>query len=194
VKQRRGRGIDARAEARSSELPPLAFVTSEGVAVRAATPDDLDVVVELRIALLREHAANPIYGRLRPDAPERARSLFGAQLLAPHETTFLAFVAGRAVGVLRCVHSGGSPLLFPAEYCYVSSVYVRPEARRSGVLRALMRAAEEWSDDRDLDEIRLHSASDTPLSNAAWDGLGFEVVEHLRVRAVRPAGRESPGR
>jgi ribosomal protein S18 acetylase RimI-like enzyme len=187
VKSRRGRaGVGARAEARSSELPPPAFVTAAGIAVRAAEMSDLDVVVELRIALLREHAGNAIYGRLRPDAPERARSLFGAQLQSPHETTFLAFDGERAVGVLRCVHSGGSPLLYPAEYCYVSSVYVRPDVRRRGVLRALMRAAEEWSEDRDLDEIRLHSASDTPLSNAAWDGLGFEVVEHLRVRPTRP--------
>ncbi len=189
MSRRKARSEGAWAEARGSELPPPSFVTPDGLVVRPATTADLDVVVELRIALLREHGGNAIYSRLRPDAPERARSLFGSQLESPHETTFLACEGARAVGILRCVHSGGSPLLYPAEYCYVSSVFVRPEARRRGVLRALMQAAEEWCDDRELDEIRLHSASDTPLSNAAWEGLGFEVVEHLRVRRARPDAR-----
>ena len=40
--------------------------------VRPATLGNLDVVVELRVALLREHSENAIYGRLRPDAPRRA--------------------------------------------------------------------------------------------------------------------------
>ena len=43
------------------------------VRVRRGTIDDLDVIVELRLALLRENAANPVYGRLRRDARSRAR-------------------------------------------------------------------------------------------------------------------------
>jgi hypothetical protein len=48
--------------------------------VRPATPRDLDAVVALRIALLREHPDHPIYGRLRPEITRRARELFAAQL------------------------------------------------------------------------------------------------------------------
>ncbi|MGE5728623.1 MAG: hypothetical protein ACM34L_08490, partial [Gemmatimonas sp.] len=43
-----------------------------GLTVREATMADLAIVVELRLALLREHSENPIYRRLRPDAPARA--------------------------------------------------------------------------------------------------------------------------
>ena len=35
--------------------------------VRPATPRDLDAVVALRLALLREHPDHPIYGRLRTE-------------------------------------------------------------------------------------------------------------------------------
>jgi GNAT superfamily N-acetyltransferase len=158
--------------------------TAAPAAIRVATLDDLDVVVELRLALLREHARNPLYAWLRPDAPERARTLFATQLAAKHETTFLAMRDGRAVGILRCVESGGSPLLDPSRYCYVSSVYVLPEVRRRGVLRALMARAEQWCRERGFTEMRLHSTPESLAAGAAWEALGFGVVEQLRLRRL----------
>src|SRR5665647_1188692 len=142
---------------------------------------DLATVVELRLALLREHAANPIYRRLRPDAPARAIRLFAAQLRCASEVTFLAEVDGAAVGILRCVASAGLPLIFPAKHGYISSVYVVPSARRHGILRALFSAAIGWCRERGLREARLHNAVENETANAVWDALGFRVVEHLRV-------------
>jgi ribosomal protein S18 acetylase RimI-like enzyme len=155
-----------------------------GVVVREATIADLDTVVELRLALLREHGTNFIYKRLRPDAAERARKLFGSQLASGHEVTYLAERGGQVVGILRCVESIGSPLLYPDRYAYVSSVYVDPAARRGGVLKALLDRAVQWCAERGLGEIRLHSTADGESANAAWSALGFEVVEHLRVRSI----------
>lgn len=179
----------------TTEPPSAPPSPRSGWVVRAATPDDLEVVLAFRLALLREHAGNPVYGRLRADAPERARRLFAAQLEASGEVTLLAEPgaggSGRrgngVVGVLRCIESRGSPLLDPPRYGYVASVYVAPEARRHGVLRHLLDAAAAWCDARGLDEMRLHAAADNPVGNAAWEALGFGVVEHLRTRRVRPA-------
>ena len=153
--------------------------------VRKATASDLPLIVQLRMALLREHAHNTIYSRLRADADARAAKLFAAQLQSPNEIIFLAELGGECVGILRCIHSSGSPLLDPPQYGYVSSVYVIPEARERGVLRALLAAADTWCAERGLDEMRLHNAADNPLANAAWEALGFEVVEHLRVRSLK---------
>lgn len=152
-----------------------------GITVRPATMDDLAVVIELRLALLREHSQNPIYRRLRPDAPARASRLFAAQLRCSSEVIFLAESEGVAVGVLRVVASAGLPLLFPAKHGYISSVYVVPSARRHGVLRALFTAAIGWCRERNLREARLHNAVENETANAVWDALGFRVVEHLRV-------------
>src|SRR4029079_10470477 len=145
--------------------------------VRPATPRDLDAVVALRLALLREHPDHPIYGRLRTEIDRRARDLFSAQLRTRTETILLAELAGCVAGILRCVESMGSPLLDPARYAYVSSVYVRPEARRQGVLRALMKAAERWAHARGLDQMRLHNVAGSPSAEGAWSALGFQVVE-----------------
>ena len=180
------RSAPRRRDSGSASEPRVA--SAAHLAVRTATPDDLETVLAFRLALLREHAGNPVYGRLRPDAPERARRLFAAQLVAPDEVTFLAERGRCGVGVLRCMESRGSPLLDPARYGYVASVYVVPEERRRGVLHALLDAAATWCAARNLEEMRLHSAADNDVGNAAWDALGFAVVEHLRTRALPRPG------
>ena len=154
------------------------------IVVRLATPRDLDAVMQLRLALLREYPDHPIYGRLRVDVTRRARDLFTAQLRAVGESIFLADEGDAAAGILRCVESIGSPLLEPARYAYVSSVYVRPESRRRGVLRALLHAADAWAAARGLDQMRLHNVAGSESAERAWSALGFEVVEQVRVRQV----------
>jgi ribosomal protein S18 acetylase RimI-like enzyme len=157
---------------------------TDRLVVRRARLDDLKVIVELRLALLREYGDHPLYANLRSDAGERAVELFRAQLIAPNECMFLAERRGGVVGVLRCVESPITPLLFPDRYGYVSSVYVRPADRRQGVLHALVAAAEAWCDERGITEMRLHSATSSADAVGAWDALGFEVVEHVRRRTL----------
>jgi GNAT superfamily N-acetyltransferase len=159
--------------------------TSAGrIRVREATLRDLDTVMQLRLSLLREHPNHPIYGRLKSDVTARAKELFGTQLRSNMESIFLAEYDKEIAGILRCVESIGSPLLEPARYAYVSSVYVRPEARRRGVLRAMLGAAERWARGRGLDQMRLHNVAGSTSAEPAWDALGFEVVEQVRVRNV----------
>ena len=154
------------------------------IAVRRATLTDLPIIVELRLALLRENGDHPIYGRLREDARERAYEVFGAQLRSPHEIMFLAEAGGGVAGVLRCVETLNSPLLDPDRYCYVSSVYVRPALRRRGVLKALLQRAEAWCVERGLTEMRLHNVPDGAASSA-WAAAGFSVVEQVRCKRLR---------
>jgi GNAT superfamily N-acetyltransferase len=158
-----------------------------GLTVRRAKGDDLETVVTLRLALLREYPDHPIYGRLRDDAVSRARPLFAAQLEADNEVILLAEDTGRPVGLMRCVDTAASPLLAPERYCYVSSVYVLPEHRRRGVLHQLLARAREWCQDRGLSEMRLHNVGSRVSAAAAWDATGFEVVEQVRV--LRLGGR-----
>ena len=157
------------------------------IAIRRATLSDLPVIVDLRLALLRENESHPVYGRLRADARERAYDMFAAQLRSTQEVMFLAESAGEVVGIIRCVETLNSPLLHPDRYCYISSVYVRPRMRRVGVLTALLRHAESWCADRGLTEMRLHNVPGGSAS-AAWSAAGFTVVEEVRFKAKDASG------
>jgi GNAT superfamily N-acetyltransferase len=167
---------------------PMADVARNALVVRRATADDLETVVALRLALLREYPEHPVYGRLRPDVETRAHALFAAQLESDIEVVFLAEVSGDPVGLVRCVDTVSSPLLLPERYCYVSSAYVMPEFRRRGILQALIERARVWCDDRGLIEMRLHNVGSRASAAGAWDALGFEVVEQVRLLRLHPSG------
>ena len=174
--------------ARMAERGTAAAQSAAAPSVRPARPRDLDAVVSLRLALLREHPDHPIYGRLRTEVDRRARELFSAQLRATSETILLAELDRDVVGILRCVESFGSPLLDPDRYAYVSSAYVRPNARRRGVLRALLAEAERWSRARGLEQMRLHNVAGSVAAERAWEAMGFTVVEQVRLRQLGPSG------
>ena len=157
----------------------------DGVRVRPATAKDIDTVTELRLALLREYHDHPIYGRLRSDADDRAAAVFAPQLAGEDQIIFLAEQDHEAIGIVRCADVKGSPLLHPDRYCYVTSVYVCPEHRRRGVLSLLMTHAEEWARARGLTEMRLHNSTLHPMARSAWDQLGFEVNEEVRLKRIR---------
>jgi aminoglycoside 6'-N-acetyltransferase I len=76
---------------------------------------------------------------------------------------------------------------------YVEGIFVTPEARGTGVGRALLRVAEAWAADRGCREM----ASDTPLDNAiaraVHQSLGYSegavlVHFHKRIMPVRAEG------
>jgi ribosomal protein S18 acetylase RimI-like enzyme len=164
---------------------------SDPPVVRRATADDLGTIVVLRLALLREYPDHPVYGRLRPDVEVRARALFAAQLESDHEVMFIAELKGAPVGLVRCVETVSSPLLLPERYCYLSSAFVKPEYRRRGVLQALLERAREWCDERGLVEIRLHNVGTRESAAGAWDALGFEVVEQVRLLRLQSSSASS---
>ena len=145
---------------------------------------DAERIAELRLALLGEHRSNPIYSRMRRDASSRAIELTQEQLASDREAIFVATTGERIVGVLRCIDQRGHRLLRPTRFALISTVYVEPAARRRGVLRSLMDAAIAWSRERGLTELRLQNAIDNPLARAAWDALGFRVVEQIRFRPL----------
>jgi len=162
---------------------------TQAVAVRRASAADLPDVVALRLALIAEYREHPLFRDLRPDFEARARAFFGEQLGSAQEVMFLAERGGVLAGILRCVDTAASPLLMPARYCYVSSAYVRPEHRRAGVLRALMKHARAWCAERGLSEMRLHTATGASTAAATWSALGFDVVEEVRRLALSPERR-----
>jgi ribosomal protein S18 acetylase RimI-like enzyme len=156
------------------------------LSVRRATPADLPIVVRFRLALLRHHARRipGVAARVHPRAADRARRHAARCLADPTERTWLAHLDATPVGVLRCTVSANSAVLRPVRYGYLAMVYVAPAARRHGVLRRLVRVAERWCARQGLDEVRLHVHPANPDGVAAWDALGFDVVEQVRARRL----------
>lgn len=157
-----------------------------------ATPQDLDAVVSLRLALLQEERRSPLFARPRRDLPSRVADVTALQLSAEGEVTLLALIGAEAVGILRATCSRGTRLVHPVRYGFLTSAYVRPEHRRLGVLRRLLARAEAWCRDQGLTEVRLHCTLENLDGNQAWEALGYAPAELVRRRvlSLQPAVAE----
>jgi len=63
---------------------------------------------------------------------------------------------------------------------FLEGWFVVPDARRQGVGRALLAAAEEWAAARGCTEFASDTLVDNDVSTAAHHALGFEEVEIIR--------------
>ena len=165
-----------------------AHVASRGrparVVVRRATLKDLPTIVSLRLALLREEARNPFFATPHPDAEARALHLTRAELTTPGEV-FLVAVRNRSImGMLRCRAVRRTPLVAESRQAVITTVYVVPEHRRTGVLRALLAAADRWCRRQGLTDMRLQCALSNSVGRSAWESLGFAPAETLYLRTV----------
>jgi GNAT superfamily N-acetyltransferase len=154
------------------------------VTVRPATARDLAAVVALRLALLREESRNPFFAHPHPDAERRALRLTRTELAADGEVLLLALRRQEIVGMLRCRAVKRSPLVADARQAVVTTVYVLPAHRRTGVLRALLDAADRWCRRHRLTGMRLQCALGNVVGRKAWESLGFQSAELLYLRPV----------
>jgi aminoglycoside 6'-N-acetyltransferase I len=141
------------------------------IAVRQAERGDADAWLELRSALWPE-------GSLEEHAGE-IDSYFAGRAQAPFEV-LLAFDGERAVGLAEL------SIRWCAEGCttdhvaYLEGWYVAPEARRAGVGRALVRAAEEWARAQACTEFASDTDPANERSREAHRVAGFDEVGLVR--------------
>lgn len=155
-----------------------------GLVVRRAAITDLNAIATLRLALLREEEGNPLFANPHPDAPRRAVRLTRTQLATPGQVFLVATRSGAVVGLLRCRAVRRTPLVTRSRQAVVTTAYVVPAERRTGVLRALVDAADRWCRRHRLSVMRLQCSLTNHGGQRAWESLGFSAAELLFVRAI----------
>jgi ribosomal protein S18 acetylase RimI-like enzyme len=140
--------------------------------IRPATQSDRDTLQALLTAQLVEH-------RLPADADDVARGI--ACALGPGSTAWLWLAArgGRAVGVLLAnelasVEHGGLAL-------WIEELYVVPEARRSGVARALLDRVFEQARSRAIRAVDLEVVPTQTAAMGLYRKLRFATVHRYRL-------------
>jgi GNAT superfamily N-acetyltransferase len=154
------------------------------VLVRRATIRDLTEVAALRVALLREEAGNPLFARPHPDAERRALRLTRSQLATPGQVLLVATRQDSIVGVLRCRAVRRTPLVKGSRQAVITTAYVVPAERRTGVLRSLLQAADRWCRRRGLSGMRLQCGLDNEVGRRTWESLGFRAAGILYLRGL----------
>ncbi len=130
--------------------------------VRCVAADSADAVA-MTSAMVAE--MRDLYDGLDLDAPGMPKA--GPAELGPPGGTFLVgYRDGRPVG-------GGGLKRLPDGTCEIKRMYVVPEARRTGVARALLTALEEAARALGYRVVRLDTGSRQPHAQALYEACGY---------------------
>lgn len=86
---------------------------------------------------------------------------------------------GNLVGFLELDQRKYAPGCNSSPVPFIEGWYVEPSARRRGVGRALVRAAERWAQAAGFREIASDAEVENEVSHSAHAALGYEEVERL---------------
>jgi aminoglycoside 6'-N-acetyltransferase I len=159
------------------------------MSVRPVVPGDLEAWCRMRRALWPD--ATPA------DLLEEAQAYFRSA--SPLQAVFLGVgPAGEPLGMLELSLRSVAEGCRTAPVPYVEGWYVVPAARRRGLGRALMAAAENWARECGYSELASDAVIDNLRSERAHLALGFVEVEraiHFRkdLRAAAPTAQPSGG-
>jgi ribosomal protein S18 acetylase RimI-like enzyme len=100
-----------------------------------------------------------------------------------------AAVAVAGEKLLGLIHVFERPALEKPCQAVVQSLVIDKGARRTGVGRELMAAAEAWARQRGLRHVVLHTRIDRDHARAFYEGLGYQraATAHLMSKSLRSA-------
>lgn len=144
---------------------------NRGVMVRPATESDLDDLVAFNLAMAEETEGK----RLDPvTLREGVRRGLEPASAARY---FVATRGDRVVGALMLTEEWSD--WRNGRFLWIQSVYVRPEARRTGVYRALHEAVlDEARRDPDVCGVRLYVETENGPAQATYEALGMAPCDY----------------
>lgn len=145
------------------------------IQVRPATLHDASAWLRMREALWPEYASDW-------HASEIAQ-YFAGNLRMPLEVLLAADESGVPIGFAELSIRAYAEGCLTDRVAYLEGWYVVPEARRRGIGRLLVAAAEQWALAQGCTEFGSDAVIDNETSAAAHRALGF--VETVQIRCFR---------
>jgi GNAT superfamily N-acetyltransferase len=152
--------------------------------VRPASPSDASALARLRLAF-RSEVAEP--SEPAPAFLERCERWMAARLAGPAWRAWIAEADGAPVGTawLQVLEKLPNPVAEPEWHGYVSSLYVDPAWRGSGLGSELLAACLAECERREVDAVLLWP---TPRSRSLYLRHGFGVRDDLLERRAASQG------
>lgn len=145
------------------------------IAIRAASATDAAVLAGLWAELDRLHATlQPRFFR----AGARGERFLREALADPQRAILIAESAQVAVGAVevRLYDTPSHPLMVQRRRAFVDDLVVAPAARRHGVGRALMEAAQRWARARGAEELVLTVWAGNTEAERFYARLGYRPL------------------
>ncbi|MCX8038604.1 MAG: GNAT family N-acetyltransferase [Candidatus Sumerlaeia bacterium] len=161
----------------------------DNVSIRPAVPDDLDAIVALWTAMMREHEEFDPRIRLAPNADIAYRNyayhhiregaaVFVAEYLDKQEGGRQATHRRQVVGFALAYVARNLPMYQPERYGYLSDLVVAAPWRRCGIGTALLDCVRQRLRREEVAQVQLQVYSKNVAGLGFWRQQGFDDFVH----------------
>ncbi len=136
--------------------------------IREAGPDDLDLVVSLRVRMAEETDATKLSAQLVDATRRWLRENTQRGIMR----SWLAQSDGKIIGTVSCRIRDTSPREFDliGKEAYVHNLYVEPAYRNRGIGRSLMQVLLDWCKDNGYTRVALRASE---MGRPLYERMGF---------------------
>jgi len=153
----------------------------ENVKIRNATLRDLDAIVALWLAMMREHERFDPRIRLADKADNAYRQYVHYYIAREESVVLVAEHQREVIGFCLACPARNLPMFQPTQYGYLSDLTVGEPWRGRGIGSALLEAAKERFRTQGIVHIQLQVYSRNAAGLAFWRKAGFqEFVQGMR--------------
>jgi GNAT superfamily N-acetyltransferase len=160
----------------------------EGVVVRRARREDIEVLVRLELSLNEHQVLSPVFSGVGPPSFEETRAEWDEDFDDPKYTTFVAerggVVLGSAIGCPIEASSMHRSLALPRGAGFLGFAAVLPEQRGLGLGRVLGETILAWAKDAGYPAVVTDWRMTNLLSSRTWPRLGFRPTFFRLLRAI----------
>ncbi|MDH6295805.1 GNAT family N-acetyltransferase [Agrobacterium fabrum] len=137
--------------------------------IRRLTEEDVDIFRAMRLEALRTEPA--AYASTAADWEKLSADEWRTRLT--QNTVFAAFWNDAPVGIMGLMRQGSSKM---AHRATLIMVYVRAEARGTGIARALLEAVKSFAGDNGIRQIELAVSAENPAAASFYKRAGFSQI------------------
>jgi GNAT superfamily N-acetyltransferase len=163
-------------------------VLSEGIVVRRARREDIEVLVRLELSLNEHQVLSPVFSGVGPPPFDETLAEWNEDFDDPAYTTFVAdrdgVVLGSAVGCAIELSSMHRSLALPRGAGLLGFAAVLPEHRGLGLGRVLGETILAWAKEAGYPAVVTDWRMTNLLSSRTWPRLGFRPTFFRLHRAI----------
>jgi ribosomal protein S18 acetylase RimI-like enzyme len=149
----------------------------DGIEIRKPTPEDVDELIEVDLALPRHQRESPVFSRRPVPTEQESRAEWARTFASGDEKLFIGCIEGKPVTVFSLIDGSRSSyfqgLARPEQSCYLAYAATLPGFRGSGVGLALTDASFAWAAEAGYTSMGTDWRVTNLLASRFWPRRGF---------------------
>jgi ribosomal protein S18 acetylase RimI-like enzyme len=157
----------------------------DGFEIRAPTAGDVEALIEVDLALPRQHRSSPVFSTQRLPTADELRAEWAKTFAGDEETLFVGYRDDKPVACWSITDGRSmSPLIASVRACYLHFAATIPEARGSGIGVALTEASFAWAAEQGYAAMGTDWRVTNLLASRFWPRRGFRPTFYRLYRHI----------